>query len=204
MAGLIDDYIAGLKRELDFDPALARRLASEVEDHLREAAEADPTWPSPEAELRALKRFGLARDIAAQFAADAVDRKAKRTWITLGVTVLVTLLAMRFRIIWFDDGMAPPLAPFFDRYGFLAALGVAAIGWFTYRRSLLPFVLCLLALTASIFAGFIRASIFDGTAPSLVLIGALCEVALMSLLAFHIVGLGRQLRRTAAFRRLGQ
>jgi hypothetical protein len=46
MAGVIDDYVASLRRELDFDPALARRLASEVEDHLRDAAEADPAWPS--------------------------------------------------------------------------------------------------------------------------------------------------------------
>ena len=44
MAGVIDDYVASLRRELDFDPALARRLASEVEDHLRDAAEADPAW----------------------------------------------------------------------------------------------------------------------------------------------------------------
>ena len=61
MAGLIDDYIASLKQELDFDQTLAQRLSSEVEDHLREAAEADPAWPSPEAERRALQRFGLAR-----------------------------------------------------------------------------------------------------------------------------------------------
>ena len=40
MSGVIDDYVAALRRELDFDPALARRLASEVEDHLRDAAEA--------------------------------------------------------------------------------------------------------------------------------------------------------------------
>ncbi len=27
MAGMIEDYVAALKRDLDFDPALARRLA---------------------------------------------------------------------------------------------------------------------------------------------------------------------------------
>ena len=61
-----------LRRDLDFDPALARRMADEVEAHLWDAAEADPAWPSPEAERRAVERFGLAREIAAQFAADAV------------------------------------------------------------------------------------------------------------------------------------
>ncbi len=103
MSGVIDDYVATLRRELDFDPALARRLASEVEDHLRDAAEADPAWPSPEAERRAVERFGLGREIAAQFAVDAVDRQARRTWIALAVTVVVTFVAMRLRVIWLDD-----------------------------------------------------------------------------------------------------
>src|SRR5882757_5009488 len=100
MAGVIDDYVASLKRELDFDPVLARRLASEVEDHLHDAAEADPAWPSPEAERRAVERFGLGREIAAQFAADAVDRQARRSWVTLLVTVAVTFVAMRLRAMW--------------------------------------------------------------------------------------------------------
>jgi hypothetical protein len=202
MAGLIDAYIASLKRELDFDPALARRLASEVEDHLRETAEADPSWPSADAERRALERFGLAREIAAQFAADAVDRQAKRTWITLLITVLVTLVAMRLRIIWFGSGGALALAPLVDRYAFLAAIGVAGIGWFAYRRSLLPLALCLVGLAASIIAGFVRADIFAGAAPPSVLLPALGEVALMALLSFHVAVLGRQLARTAALRRL--
>ena len=103
MSGVIDDYVAALRRELDFDPVLARRLASEVEDHLRDAAEADPAWPSPEAERRAVERFGLGREIAAQFAVDAVDRQARRTWIMLAVTVVVTFIAMRLRVIWLDD-----------------------------------------------------------------------------------------------------
>src|SRR5262249_31903475 len=103
MAGSTDAYVARLRRELDFDPALARRLASEVEDHLRDAAEADPAWPSPDAERRAVERFGLSREIAAQFAADAIDRQARRTWVTLAVTVAVTFVAMRLRVAWLDD-----------------------------------------------------------------------------------------------------
>jgi hypothetical protein len=202
MAGLIDAYIASLKRELDFDPALARRLASEVEDHLREAAEADPSWPSPEAERRALERFGLAREIAAQFAADAVDRQAKRAWATLFITVLVTLVAMRLRSIWFGAAAGVALAPLVDRYAFLAAVGVAGIGWFACRRSLLPLALCLVGLAASITAGFVRADLFAGAAPLSVLVPALGEVALMALLSFHVVGHGRRLARTVALRRL--
>ncbi len=204
MDGLIDSYVTSLERELNFDPALARRLASEVEDHLREAAEADPSWPSCDAERRALERFGPARNIASQFAADAVDRQAKRTWVTLLITVLATLMAMRLRIIWFDGSTAPALAPLVDRYAFLATVGVAGIGWIACRRSLLPLTLCLIGLAASITAGFVRAEVFTGAVPLLVLLPGLCEVALMALLSFHVVRLGRQLARTTALRRLNQ
>ena len=148
MAGVIEQYVASLRRELDFDPALARRLASEVEDHLRDAAEADPAWPSPDAERRAVERFGVAREIAAQFAADAVDRQARRTWITLLVTVVVTFIAMRLRAMWLDDGAILALAPLVDRYAFIAAIAVGAIGWFAFRRSLLPLAICVAALAA--------------------------------------------------------
>jgi hypothetical protein len=79
VAGMIQDYVAALKRDLDFDPALARRMADEVEAHLWDAAEADPAGPSADAERRAVERFGLAREIAAQFATDAVNRQARRS-----------------------------------------------------------------------------------------------------------------------------
>jgi hypothetical protein len=95
MAGVIEGYVATLRRELDFDPALAHRMADEIEAHLWDAAEADPAWPLPEAERRAVERFGLAREIAGQFAADAVNRQARRTWIALLATVAVTFVAMR-------------------------------------------------------------------------------------------------------------
>jgi hypothetical protein len=203
MSGVIDDYVAALRRELDFDPALARRLASEVEDHLRDAAEADPAWPSAEAERRAVERFGLAREIAGQFAADAVNRQAHRTWIALLATVAVTFVAMRLRAMWLDgssDGLSA-LAPLVDRYAFIAALGVAAIGWFAFRRALLPFAVCLAALAASIAAGIFRAGLFVEGAPLHVLLAAAGEIALIGLLSFHVIGLGRRLRRTATLRR---
>lgn len=205
MSGAIDDYVANLRRELDFDPALARRLASEVEDHLREAAEADPAWPSPEAERRAVQRFGLGREIAAQFAADAVDRQARRTWIALALTVVVTFVAMRLRVIWLDgDVVAAPLtfiAPLIDRYAFIAALAVGLIAWFAFRRSLAALAICLGSLLASIGAGIVRADLFAGGAPIHVLLSAAAEIALIGVLSFHVVGLGRRLRRTAMLRR---
>jgi hypothetical protein len=204
MAGVIEAYVASLRRELDFDRALAQRMAEEVEAHLWEAAEADPLWPSTDAERRAVERFGLAREIAGQFASDAVSRQASRTWIALLATVVMTFIAMRLRVIWLDDfGVSlSALAPLVDRYAFVAALGVAAVGWFAFRRSLLPLAVCLAALAASIGAGIVRAGLFVEGAPLHVLLSAAGEVALIGLLCFNVVGLGRRLRRAALLRRV--
>jgi hypothetical protein len=205
MPNVIEGYVAALRRELDFDPPLARRMADEIEAHLWDAAEADPEWPSPDAERRAIERFGLAREIAGQFAADTVNRQVRRTWIALLATVAVTFVAMRLRVIWLGDvgDSLSVLAPLVDRYAFVAALGAAAIGWFAFRRSLLPLAICLAALAASIAAGILRAGLFVEAAPLPVLLTAAGEIALIGLLSFHVVGLGRRLRRTAMLRRAG-
>ena len=110
---------------------------------------------------------------------------------------------MRLRVMWLADagGSFPVLAPLVDRYAFIAAMTVAAIGWFAFRFSVLPLALCLSGLTASIAAGIMRASLFAAGAPLHVLLGAAGEIALIGLLLFHIVGLGRSLRRTAPLRR---
>ena len=205
MAGLIEAYVASLRRELDFDPALAQRMTDEVEAHLWDAAESDPSWPSLEAERRAVERFGLACEIAGQFAADAVYRQARRTWVALLATVAVTFIAMRLRVLWLDDfgSSLSVLAPIVDRYAFLAALCVGAVGWLAFRRSLLPLTVCLCALSASIAAGILRAGVFVEQAPLHVLLSAAGEIALIGLLLFHVVGLGRRLRRIATLRRSG-
>jgi len=205
MAGVIQDYVAALKRDLDFDPALARRMADEVEAHLWDAAEADPAWPSADAERRAVERFGLAREIAAQFAADAINRQARRSWIVLLATVAVTFVAMRLRVMWLADAgdSLSMLAPLIDRYAFVAAIAVGSIGWWAFRRSVLPLAVCLTALIASIAAGIVRAGLFVDGAPLPVLLAAAGEVALIGLLLFHVVGLGRRLKRTAMLRRVG-
>lgn len=203
MTGAIDAYIATLRRELSFDPALAQRMAEEIEAHLRDAAEADPAWPSPVAESRAVERFGLAREIAAQFAADAVRRQTKRTWGAVLATVIVTAVAMRLRIMWLDESgdALSTLAPLVDRYAFAAAAAVASVGWMAFRRSLLPLAVCLVGLVASIAAGISRAGLLVLDAPLHVLLPAAAEVALVGVLSFHVVSLAAKLRRTAALRR---
>jgi hypothetical protein len=205
MASVIEQYVTALRQELDFDRELAQRVASEVEDHLRDAAEADPAWPSLDAERRAVERFGLARNIAAQFAADSVDRQTRRTWTTLLVTAFVTFVAMRLRVMWLADAgdSLSMLMPLVDRYAFIAAMTAATIGWFAFRFSVLPLAICFTALAASIGAGIIRAGLFASGAPLHVLLAAALEIALIGLLLFHVVGLGRSLRRTAPLRRRG-
>lgn len=205
MAGVIEQYVTALRRDLDFDPGLADRLVEEVESHLRDAAEADPAGPSPDAERRAVARFDLAREIAAQFAADAIDRQARRAWIMLAATVAVTFIAMRLRVMWLDDlGTAiSTLAPLIDRYAFIASLAIGVIGWSTFRRSLTPLAICLGGLAASIATGIVRASLFVDGAPLHVLLAAAGEIALIALLSWHVFGLHRRLRRTAMLRRAG-
>jgi hypothetical protein len=205
MAGVIDSYLASLQRDLDFDPALARRLTEEVESHLRDAAEADPAWPSDDAERRAVERFGLAREIAAQFAADAVAQQSRRTWLTVIAAVVMTFVAMRLRVMWLSDIeiTAASLAPFVDRYAFASAIAVATVGWFAFRSSLLPLAVCLVGLAASIAAGFVRADLFTGGAPLHVLLPAAAEVALVGLLAWRVVDLGRRVRRTENLKGIG-
>ncbi|MCX7363196.1 MAG: hypothetical protein NTV97_15255 [Alphaproteobacteria bacterium] len=204
MAGLIDDYVARLRRDLDFDPSLAGRMADEVESHLWEAAEADPAWPLPEAQRRAVERFGLAREFAGQFAVDAVNRQAKRTWGALLATLVVTFIAMRLRVIWLGEvgDTLSTLAPLIDRYAFVAAITLGTIGWLAFRCSVVTLALCLSALAASIVAGIVRADLFVEGAPLHVLLAAAGEIALIGLLSFHVVSLGRRLRRTASLRRI--
>jgi len=202
MASLIEEYVAALRREFDFDRRLARRLGDEAEAHLRDAAEADPTWPSPDAERRAIERFGLARDLAVQFANDAVERQVRRTWIALLVTVAVTFAAMRLRVMWLGEvgDTLSVVAPVIDRYAFIAALAIAAVGWWRFRGSLVPPLVCLVALVTSIGAGIARAGLFADGAPLHVLLPAAGEVALIGLLAFYVFGLSRRLKRMASLR----
>jgi hypothetical protein len=204
MAGVIDDYVAELRRELGFDPALAHRMADEVEAHLHDAAEADPAWPSTAAEERAVARFGLAREIAGQFAKDAIDRQSKRTWIALVATVAVTFIAMRLRNMWLGDvgDALSVLAPFVDRYAFVAAIVSGTIGWFAFRHSLMPLAVCLGTLIASIAAGIVRVGLFVEGAPPHVLLAAAAEIALIGVLAVQVLGLGARLRHTADLRRM--
>lgn len=157
MAGVIDAYLSELDRRLAFDRALSARVCAEAEDHLREAAAAQPAADADEAERRAVARFGSARDIAARFADDLLVGAARRTWVLLAAAAGAALLAMRLRRMLLEEAAfnAAPLGAFLDRYAFFAALACGLAGWFAWRaaqrsgeRSRLPARLALGALAA--------------------------------------------------------
>ena len=110
---------------------------------------------------------------------------------------------MRLRVVWLDDDVLA-LAPLIDRYAFITALTVGVVAWFAFRRSLTALAVCLGGLVASISAGIVRADLFANGAPVHVLLSAAGEIALIGMLSFHVIGLGRRLRRTAVLRRAGQ
>ena len=97
----IDGYLDALARELRLDPAHARRILIEVEDHLREAMRAHEArgLDADEAASAALQAFGAPRLVARRFHAESGQRITRATLLQL----LLTL-------------------------GFLSGIGLAAIG----------------------------------------------------------------------------
>ncbi len=140
MAGVIDAYLAQLGRRLAFDAALSTRVCAEVEDHLRESAEARASLGRDDAERQAVQRFGSVDELASRFATDALGALAQRTWIVLAAAAGATFLAMRLRRMLLDPHAfdAAPIAALFDRFGFIAALIVGVAGWLIVRASRAP------------------------------------------------------------------
>jgi hypothetical protein len=100
-AGMIAAYAELLAGKLDFNPSLSRRVRQEVQDHLWEAAAADPSGNGREAVQRAIANFGDPRAIAAQFATAWL---ARQTWKVAATVVLViggVFVAMKARIAWY-------------------------------------------------------------------------------------------------------
>jgi len=119
VSALIARYLASLERELGYDPALARRVRCEAEDHLREAVAADTGC---DAERRAIERFGDPREIAARFACSSLRRQRKAlATIFLGALILV-FVAMKVRV-----AAAAPAHGAFAHDPHLAAAAVAVL-----------------------------------------------------------------------------
>jgi hypothetical protein len=139
----IDAYLGDLARELAFDPALARRVCDEVHDHLREAVEATRGDAAPDAEQRAVLRFGGAAEIAAQYRTLAICARMRRAGAIVVLGVAAIFLAMEARVVWYGlvqwpvnrdiQALGAMLLPV-DRYAFLAAALLAIAAWLRSLR----------------------------------------------------------------------
>ena len=135
---MISDYAGALAGKLAFDRRLARRVRQEVEDHLRDAAAADPGGDRSEAERRAIAAFGDARAIAAQFGAGALARQARGAGVTIILVIGGVFIAMKARLAWYvlarwalsDETRAlSDMVAMLDRSAFWLAVALGAAGW---------------------------------------------------------------------------
>lgn len=142
---MIASYLEELAGALSFDPTLSRRVAREVEDHLREAIEADAAGDREEAERCAVAGFGEPRALAVQFAAISLARRTRRVGLAVVLAVVAVLAAMKARVAWYAamqwalSEEARPLGAMvltIDRYAFWLAviIGLGAVLYIGSRR----------------------------------------------------------------------
>lgn len=96
----IADYCADVARNLRFDPQLACRVRTEIEDHLQEALEARGETASVDAQREAIRAFGDADAIARAFVPDALQALARRTAVLTALAVIGVFVAMDARVAW--------------------------------------------------------------------------------------------------------
>jgi len=138
-SAIVADYLDAVTHELRFDVDLARRVRSEVEDHLTEAIADDPEGEASEAARRAIARFGEPREIARQYAPSSLLRQVRQVGAVLVVAIAAILVLMTGRGALYDflqwrlstDHLGiGAYAPTIDRYTFQVALIVGVLGWF--------------------------------------------------------------------------
>src|SRR5580700_6120935 len=133
----VADYLDALTRELGFDRPLAHRVRQEVEDHLWEATAANGDL-SIEAQARAVRCFGEAREIASQYAALSLLRQARRSGAIIVLASGALYIAMKGRVAWYglmhwalSDAMQPvgKVVLAVDRSAYILAFLLGAVGW---------------------------------------------------------------------------
>jgi hypothetical protein len=210
-AGVISDYLKALADAFRFDRSLSRCVLQEVEDHLREAAAADPTCEGIEAERRAIANFGDPDVIAAQFASISLARQARSAGAVLILIIATVFVTMKTRVVWYIvtqwtvcDDMAAVIgiAASIDGYSFWFSviIGIGGFAYITsrrispvldegYRKQLrFSFILCLVA-TASLSVSVVS----DGVLTALQLRGTeFCAGSLVPILtmAIEVGGIG--------------
>jgi hypothetical protein len=100
-SGLISGYAESLASVLNFDRSLSRCVRQEVEDHLREAAAADPEGGVFAAERRAIANFGDPRTIASQFAIVSLAKQNRRLGTAAILVIACVYIAMKAQVAWY-------------------------------------------------------------------------------------------------------
>jgi hypothetical protein len=133
----VADYLDELTGELSFDRPLAHRVRSEVEDHLWEATAANGK-ATIEAQARAVRSFGEAREIAGQYAALSLLRQARRSGAIIVLASGALYIAMRGRVAWYalmQWALSDTLQPIgkvmlaIDRTAYILAFLTGTVGW---------------------------------------------------------------------------
>src|SRR6516165_614511 len=119
------------------DASLAHRVRQEVEDHLWEATAVNSD-ASIEAQARAVRSFGAAREIAGQYAALSLLRQARRSGAIIVLASGALYIAMKGRVAWYglmqwalSDTLQPvgKVVLAIDRTAYLLAFLRGALGW---------------------------------------------------------------------------
>jgi len=192
---VISLYLEALSGSLRFDPALARRVRREVEDHLQQAVAADLAHRGAAAERRAIIAFGDAQIIAGQFAAIWIAGQMKRFGIALVLVIASVFVAMKGRVAWYaamgggaghDASAMATIVASIDRYAFWLSVIIGA-GSFAYLVSRpLPApagaryrkqLRCVLVSGAAAIAPLMLAVLSDGVLTAMPLLGADLRVA---------------------------
>ena len=97
----VADYLAALARDHGFDPALSRRVRSEVEDHLWQAAEVRG-GRSVENQLQAILSFGEPRELARGYATASLLTQIRCAGAVMVFAGAAIYLAMKARVAWYD------------------------------------------------------------------------------------------------------
>jgi hypothetical protein len=100
-SGPIAEFAAAIACELSFDAALARRVRSEVEDHLLEAVAHEPEGASEQVQRRLIAAFGSPREIAQHYATASLFSQVRRITALMGIAVIVVFGVMKARVAWY-------------------------------------------------------------------------------------------------------
>jgi hypothetical protein len=166
MSQLIQDYLLGIERKLDFDSRLALRAREDIEEYLDELAFEQRLGPV-EAVKRAISGFGDTDSVARHYAESALSRQIGRTWLSLLLAAIGAFVAMRFRAVSIAGDLSD-LGSFLlwmDRFALAACVFFATVGRLGYSGFSLPLQICspraafktaIFAIGASILFGFAR------------------------------------------------